>query len=191
MAGYLIKSSSLPSLTSESSISEDEGIVANYYKSTRNEVASRLGAERADGSPDGAGLVFPNFAFLSGVMGSTTIAAFQPRGAHLFDHWRWGIVDKAAPKAVKEAMIRCLHVWPIAMADADDGENWGGIQSSLSGPIAQNLKLNYQMGVGTEGPDSVYPGTLAPNILSEFAQRRFYRRWLEFMTCESWPTIRE
>ena len=26
--------------------------------------------------------------------------------------------DKAAPKAVKEAMVRCLHVWPIAMADA-------------------------------------------------------------------------
>ncbi len=191
MAGYLLKSSALPSFTSESSISEDEGIVANYYKATRNEVANRLGAERADGPADGAGLVFPNFAFLSGVMGSSIIAVFQPKGPHLFDHWRWGIVDKAAPKVVKEAMVRCLHVWPIALADADDGENWGGIQSSLGGPIAQSLKLNYQMGIGTEGIDNIYPGTLAPNITSEFAQRQFYRRWLEFMTSESWPAIRE
>ena len=191
MAGYLLKNTSLPSFTSESSMSEDEGIVANYYKATRNEVANRLGAERADGPADGAGLVFPNFAFLSGVMGSSVIAVFQPRGPHLFDHRRWGIVDKAAPKVVKEAMVRCLHVWPIALADADDGENWGGIQSSLGGPIAQSLKLNYQMGIGTEGTDSVYPGTIAPNITSEFAQRQFYRRWLEFMTSESWPAIRE
>jgi 3-phenylpropionate/trans-cinnamate dioxygenase subunit alpha len=191
MAGYLLRNSSLPSFTSDSSISEDEGIVASYYKSTRDEVANRLGAQRADCSPDGAGLVFPNFAFLSGVMGSSTIAVFQPRGPHLFDHWRWGIVDKAAPKAVKEAMVRCLHVWPIAIADADDGENWGGIQSSLGGPIAQSLKLNYQMGIGSEGPDPVYPGTLAPNIISEFAQRRFYRRWLEFMTSQGWPAVVE
>jgi len=43
-------------------------------------------------------------------------------------------------------MTRCLHVWPIGLADADDGENWGGIQSSLSGPLVQRLKFNYQMG---------------------------------------------
>jgi 3-phenylpropionate/trans-cinnamate dioxygenase subunit alpha len=98
-------------------------------------------------------------------------------------------MDKAAPKAVKEAMVRCLHVWPIGLADADDGENWGGIQASLGGPLAQSLKLNYQMGMGTEGPDSVYPGTGVPNMLSEFPQRRFYRRWLEYMTSESWPSI--
>jgi 3-phenylpropionate/trans-cinnamate dioxygenase subunit alpha len=182
--GFLLKSANLPSFTSDSSINEDQGIVADYYKSTRNEVANRLGAERADGPADGAGLVFPNFAFLLGVLGSSTIAVFQPRGPHHFDHWRWCIVDKAAPKAVKEAMVRCLPVWPIAMADADDGENWGGIQSSLGGPIAQSLKLNYQMGIGTEGPDSVYPGTLVPNMIGEFAQRRFYHRWLEFMTSE-------
>jgi len=47
------------------------------------------------------------------------------------------------------------------------------------------------MGIGTEGTDSVYPGILAPNITSEFAQRQFYRRWLEFMTSESWPAICE
>ena len=56
------------------------------------------------------------------MLGSSTIAVFQPKGPHLFDHWRWGIMDKAAPKAVKEAMVRCLHVWPIGVADADDGK---------------------------------------------------------------------
>ncbi len=189
MPGFLLKNSGVPSFSGDPSISEDQGIVADYYKSTRNEVANRLGVDRADGPADGAGLVFPNFAFLSGVLGSSTIAVFQPKGPHLFDHWRWGIMDKAAPKAVKEAMVRCLHVWPIGVADADDGENWGGIQAGLGGPMAQSLKLNYQMGMGTEGADPVYPGTVVPNMTCEFAQRQFYRRWLEYMTCESWPAI--
>lgn len=189
MAGFLLKSSGLPSFAGDPSVSEDQGIVADYYKATRDEVANRLGTERADGPPDGAGLVFPNFAFLSMVLGSSTIAVFHPKGPHQFEHWRWGIVDNAAPKAVKEAMIRCLHVWPIGMADADDGENWGGIQSSLSGPMARRLKFNYQMGLGEEGADSIYPGTVNPNMIGEFPQRRFYRRWLEYMTSESWPVL--
>jgi 3-phenylpropionate/trans-cinnamate dioxygenase alpha subunit len=55
--------------------------------------------------------------------------------------------------------------------------------------MAQSLKLNYQMGMGTEGVDPVYPGTVVPNMTCEFAQRQFYRRWLEYMTSESWPAI--
>lgn len=189
MAGFLLKSSGVPSFSGDPSISEDQAIIADYYQSTRNEVANRLGAERADGPADGAGLVFPTFSFLAGVMGSSTISVFHPRGPHQFDQWRWGIMDKAAPRAVKEAMVRCLHVWPIGIADADDGENWGEIQSSLSGPVAQSLKFNYQMGMGTEGADAVYPGTVVPNTIAEYAQRRFYRRWLEYMTSESWPAV--
>ena len=88
-------------------------------------------------------------------------------------------------------MVRCLHVWPIGLADADDGENWGAIQSSLGGPLVQRLKFNYQMGMGAEGRDPVYPGTLNPNMIGEFPQRRFYRRWLEYMTSESWPSVDE
>ena len=189
MAGFLEKSSGVGSFPGNRSISEDQGIVADYYKSTRDEVANRLGLERADRPIDGAGLVFPNFAFLSMVMGSSTIGVLQPKGPNQFEHWRWCIVDKAAPKAVKEAMARCLHVWPIGLADADDGENWGGIQSSLGGPLVRRLKFNYQMGMGDEGADRVYPGTTNPNMIGEFPQRIFYRRWLEYMTSESWPSL--
>ena len=191
MAGFLVKSSSLPSFAGNRSISEDQGIVADYYKSTRDEVANRLGTERAHRPTDGAGLVFPNFTFLAMVLGSSTIGVLQPKGPHQFEHWRWCIVDKTAPKAVKDAMVRCLHVWPIGLADADDGENWGAIQSSLGGPLVQRLKFNYQMGMGAEGRDPVYPGTLNPNMIGEFPQRRFYRRWLEYMTSESWPSVDE
>nr|ART40544.1 L687 [uncultured bacterium] len=187
MAGFLVKRSGLPSFRGP--LSEDYEIVSNYYQSTRAEAANRLGAERANCPTDGAGLVFPNFGFLSMVLGSSTIAVFHPRGPHQFDHWRWGIVDKAAPKDVKEAMVRCLHVWPIGAADADDGENWGGIQSTLSGPMAQRLKFNYQMGMGEECTDDVYPGTINPNMIGEFPQRQFYRRWLEYMTSENWPSL--
>jgi len=189
MAGFLVKSTSLPNLPGLRSVSEDLRTVGDYYRSTRNEVANRLGADRADRPTDGAGLVFPNFGFLSMVLGSSTIGVLHPKGPNQFENWRWCIVDKAAPKEVKQAMARCLHVWPVGLADADDGENWGGIQSSLGGPLVQRMKFNYQMGMGTEGTDPIYPGTLSPNMIGEFPQRRFYRRWLEYMTSDNWPSV--
>jgi 3-phenylpropionate/trans-cinnamate dioxygenase alpha subunit len=45
------------------------------------------------------------------------------------------------------------------------------------------------MGMGTEGADPVYPGAVNPNMLGEFPQRLFYRRWLEFMTSDRWPSL--
>jgi 3-phenylpropionate/trans-cinnamate dioxygenase alpha subunit len=51
------------------------------------------------------------------------------------------------------------------------------------------MKFNYQMGMGTEGTDPIYPGTLSPNMIGEFPQRRFYRRWLEYMTSDNWPSV--
>jgi 3-phenylpropionate/trans-cinnamate dioxygenase alpha subunit len=43
--------------------------------------------------------------------------------------------------------------------------------------------------MGAEVADPVYPGTLNPNMIGEFPQRRFYRRWLEYMTSDSWPSL--
>ena len=87
-------------------------------------------------------------------------------------------------------MARCFHVWPLGLADADDGENWSGIQTSLAGPMVRRQLFNYQMGLGHDGPDAVYPGTITPQPVGEGPQRAFYRRWLEFMTSEGWPHLR-
>src|SRR5208283_2680035 len=188
MAGFLARDSGLPSFC-DPSTSEDQAVVAEYFRATRNEAADRLGVVRADGAPDGAGLVFPNFGILANTLGASTLTLIHPKGPSQFDYSRWCVVDLAAPKAVKEAMVRCLHVWPLGMADADDGENWGGIQATLQGPIARRLKLNYQMGVGQECSDQDFPGTITPFIVGEVPQRNFYRRWLEYMTSESCPVI--
>jgi 3-phenylpropionate/trans-cinnamate dioxygenase alpha subunit len=166
---------------------EDQQIVAAYMDSTRQEAIDRLGRQRALNAPEGAGLVFPNFGYLSMVMGSSNIAMMQPKGPNQFEYWRWMIVDKAAPAEVKAAMVRCMHVWPIGLVDADDGENWGGIQTSLRGPMVRRQKFNYQMGLGCERSDPDFPGTVNENIIGEVPQRRFYRRWLEYMTSDAWP----
>ncbi|MBV1876773.1 MAG: Rieske 2Fe-2S domain-containing protein [Pseudomonadales bacterium] len=171
--------------------SKDVDIVLEYYRQSRKQVANRLGEERANGPATGAGNVFPNFTYLNMVMGASSIGVVHPHGPNQFDWWRWGIVDKSASKEVKAAMVRCLHTWPLGMADADDGENWGAIQTSIKGPLARKLMFNYQLGMGQEGADDQYPGRVYPGMVSELPQRYFYRRWLEYMTSESWPDIND
>ena len=117
----------------------------------------------------------------------SSIGVCHPRGVDHFEFWRWGLVDTAAPAEVKAAMSRCLHVWPFALADADDGENWSGVQTALRGPMVRRMMLNYRMGLGHEGPDDVYPGVVTDQPIGEGPQRAFYRRWLEYMTSDDWP----
>jgi 3-phenylpropionate/trans-cinnamate dioxygenase alpha subunit len=178
-----------PSGYSGKRIGRDLQIVSDYYESTREEVASRRGKPSNFVPPDGSGLVFPNLLILAGVNGSSSIGVCHPKGPNKFELWRWGIVDKSAPQAVKEAMVRCLHVWPIGLGDSDDAENWSSVQSQMNGTMARRQKLNYQMGLGSEEADPIYPGMINPSILGDFPQRRFYRRWFEFMTSDSWPVV--
>jgi len=162
-------------------VSPDFQIVADYYASTIDAVRKRLNIEAGHAPPDGSGLVFPNFAFLVGVNGCSSIGVFHPKGPGMFEFWRWGIVDKSASPEVKAAMIRCLHVWPVGLGDADDGENWSSVQASLSGPMSRQRALNYQMSLGRESSDPIYPGTLNPSMVGEYPQREFFRRWAELM----------
>lgn len=165
-------------------VSADFQIVADYYASTFDTVRERLGIEEGYGPPDGSGLVFPTFAFLMGVNGCSSIGVFHPKGPDEFEFWRWGVVDKNAPAEVKAAMKRCLHVWPVGLGDADDGENWSSVQASLKGAMSRQRSLNFQIGLGNEGPDSVYPGILNPSMVGEYPQRQFFRRWGQLMDGE-------
>jgi 3-phenylpropionate/trans-cinnamate dioxygenase alpha subunit len=167
----------------------DQQLVADYYDATYDEVADRLGTERTHGPASTAGCVFPNFTYLAATFGSSSIGVCHPKGPDHFEFWRWCLVDAAAPPEVKAAMARCFHVWPLALADADDGENWSGIQTSLAGPMVRRQLFNYQMGLGHDGPDATYPGTITPQPVGEGPQRAFYRRWLEFMTSDAWPQL--
>ncbi|MFN0025553.1 MAG: aromatic ring-hydroxylating oxygenase subunit alpha [Acidimicrobiales bacterium] len=168
-------------------LTKDHQLVADYYESTNDEVANRLGAERSRGPSSTAGLVFPTFTYLGAVFGNTSIGVCHPKGVDHFEFWRWCLVDAAAPPEVKAAMTRCFHVWPLGLADSDDGESWSSVQSGMAGPMVRRQQYNYQMGLGHDGPDPVYPGTITPQPVGEGPQRSFYRRWLEFMTTDGWP----
>ena len=191
MGGFIGTSDSPdpPSGFSRKKVSEDLQLVSDYYDSTREEVAARVGKQKNFIPPDGSGLVFPNLPLLIGVNGCSSIGVFHPKGPNKFEFWRWGIVDKAAPQTVKDAMMRCLHVWPVGLGDADDAENWSSVQSQMNGAMVRRQKLNYQMGLAAERADPIYPGMLNPSLLSDFPQRRFYRRWLEFMSSDKWPVV--
>jgi 3-phenylpropionate/trans-cinnamate dioxygenase alpha subunit len=180
VAGFLLNAGH-PMSSAVSVVSADQQLVIDYFKSTHEEMLNRLGKQRADAPAHGAALIFPNFSYLAMVMGSSSIGVMHPKGPNQFEFWRWAIVDRAAPADVKAAMVRCLHVWPFGLADADDGENWGGIQATLGGPIGRNQMFNYQMGIGREEVHPDFPGCTTPTRTSEMPQRQFYGRWLELM----------
>lgn len=187
-AGFFLGSRALTAALR--TMSDDHRIVADYYDATDAEVAHRLGAERARGPSSTAGCVFPNLVYLAAVFGNSTLGVVHPKGPDRFELWRWGVVDVAAPPEVKAAMRRCLQVWPLGLADADDGESWSGIQEAMAGPMVRRQSYNYQMGLGHAGPDDVYPGVITAQPLGDEPQRAFYRRWLEFMTSDEWPRLR-
>jgi 3-phenylpropionate/trans-cinnamate dioxygenase alpha subunit len=171
-------------------LSRDHQLVADYYASTTAEVIDRLGKERAGALAFGAATVFPNLSYLNGTIANSSIGVFLPKGPNDFENWRFGIVDRAAPPEVKQAMARNMHVWPLGLADADDGENWSTMGTNMKGVMVRRTKLNYQMGVGHERDDDPkYPGRIGSQYYGEGPQRGYYRRWLDFMTSDAWPRL--
>ncbi len=169
----------------------DAEVLNRYNESILPEVRNRLGAERAAGPTVTAASIFPNGSYLANVFGTSSIGVFHPKGPRAFDWWRIGLVDAAAPPEVKAAAARMIHVWPLGLADADDGENWSGIATNLRSPTLRRHAFNVQMGLGHERTDDpVYPGTVGQRWIGETGQRGFYRRWLELMTVsegDAWP----
>ena len=168
----------------------DADLLARYHEQILPEVRNRLGVERAGGAASTAATIFPNCSYLANIFGSSSLGVWHPKGTDRFESWRIGLVDAAAPDEVKAATARMLHVWPVGLADADDGENWGGIAVNLRGPMVRRQAFNFQMGLGHERDDDpVYPGRIGPRWVGELPQRGFYQRWLEFMTSEGWPHL--
>lgn len=170
--------------------SPDYQMVMQYYKDTAKEVKNRLGAERVDGPSLTAGNIFPNFSYLSRVFSHSSIGVWHPKTPDTFEYWRYGVVDAAAPKEIKEAVMRNMHVWPLGVADADDGENWSEISANLGAPAVRDTPLNYQMGLGDAIENHpVFPGTITESYVAEESHRNFYARWADFMSSETYPDV--
>jgi 3-phenylpropionate/trans-cinnamate dioxygenase subunit alpha len=167
--------------------------VLQAYQESKMVVAEeRLGRDRVNGPMFGHFTVFPNF---SGLAGSANIRVWHPKGPNKFEIWSWTIVDKDAPPEVKALQQRgaIQNEGAGGIVEIDDGENWDLIGAILSeSPQARKLDWNYRMGLGHEHDDDpVYPGRITDLRLGETPQRGFYRRWLEFMTTDDWPSVPE
>jgi hypothetical protein len=131
------------------------------------------------------GALFPNLGlmgFYSCLVGRHFMH-FHPRGPLEQEIWQWTMVERDAPKVVKEiAVQRVYQAQHMAGTVApDDVENLERMVEAMHAPRNWRKPFHYglQLGHQEEGPGGV-PGNLGPNP-SEVNQRQFYRFWLELM----------
>lgn len=145
----------------------------------------RLGDARVEGPlTNGHATVFPNFSYLP-VNGS--IRVWHPKGPDEMEVWAWTVLDASMPEDVREAQrLHNLRTFgPSGIFEQDDGENWSEVQAVSHGFVTRTIRLNYQMGMGTEREDGRYPGRTS-GLFSDAAGRSFYARWRQLMSTPAW-----
>ncbi|KJL26601.1 3-phenylpropionate/cinnamic acid dioxygenase subunit alpha [Microbacterium azadirachtae] len=157
--------------------------VHQYYNYAA--LTDRLGQARVEGPlTTGHATVFPNFSYLP-VNGS--IRVWHPKGPDEMEVWAWTVLDKSMPEDVRTAqrLYNLRTFGPSGIFEQDDGENWSEIQAISHGWRTNTIPLNYQMGIGSEREDGIYPGSTS-TLYSDAAGRRFYARWAELMNTPAW-----
>lgn len=162
--------------------------IAAYEASIQAEVRQRLGSRFERIFPI-VGTVFPNFSFLRAVARSFRV--WHPCGPDKIEIWSWTYVDRAAPPEVKEAFrLASLRTFsPAGIYEQDDMTNWEECTRTCRGVVTRRYPLNYQMGLGHERFNDQVMAWSSDNLNSESGHRRFYRRWLQLMSAESWADI--
>ena len=164
--------------------------VLAYYERKRDEMVRRLGelrGRRIFGSVISA-TVFPNFSFLPGI---ATMRVWLPKGPRRIELRAWTIVNSDMPDDVRDAVLHsCAQTFsPGGVMEMDDGENWENATKANEGVITRRQRLHYGLRVGSAGPDPDLPGNISRPMYSDVNQLAFYRRWMDFMTADSWADI--
>lgn len=135
------------------------------------------------------GLLFPNLGlmgFLSPMLGRHFLL-FQPRGPREHETWQWTMVEKDAPKAVKELAVQRVYQGQhmAGLIAPDDLENFERLVEAGSPRHNWRRPFHYGMRRGHEedGPRGL-PGNLGSGP-SEVNQRQFYKYWLGLMERET------
>jgi 3-phenylpropionate/trans-cinnamate dioxygenase alpha subunit len=161
----------------------DASAVHDYYDYPA--LRERLGDAAVEGPlTTGHATVFPSFSYLP-INGS--IRVWHPKGPNKIEVWAWILVDKSMPDEVKDAqrLYNLRTFGPSGIFEADDGENWSEIQAISGGFVTNKVPLNFQMGIGSEREDGVYPGETS-ELYSDAAGRSFYRHWASLMNEPAW-----
>jgi phenylpropionate dioxygenase-like ring-hydroxylating dioxygenase large terminal subunit len=146
------------------------------------------------------GTVFPNFSFLHFGLtdspdkppaGYLSLRVWQPRGPGRMEIWNWILAPKEASKAYKRRayQVGMSSFGPSGSFEQDDVAVWSGTARSAGMVFAEmnNLKCNYQMGLGAMGDvaplaDWPGPGHAVPSNAGEGGLRTFHRNWYGKMT---------
>lgn len=158
--------------------------VDRYFADAYERRQQRLGPlARLHGA---GGTVFPNMSYSNG---RYSIAVWNPRGADRTEAWRWYLVPKDAPEAVKDVMrhYAIRYQGPSGMTEQDDLENWNYAHEACHGHVARKLDFNYQLGRNID--DSLLAGWNLANTtvaagFTEHNQRGFYRHWQSLLSGE-------
>ena len=104
--------------------------------------------------------------------------------------WRFFLVDKDAPAAVKDFLRRYYmrYSGPAGMTEQDDVENWLYATEASRGTIARRYPFNYQQSLGAERLDDPLPGEVSTQITEHIA-RGFYRRLMSYLRGDDWDSL--
>lgn len=152
--------------------------VVEYLRSAGPEAEQRLGRIRSRVQIF-AGTVFPNFSL---VPLFSAIRVVHPRGPNEVEVWSWCIVDRDAPPAVKQSLLKAYMelLGPSGLVEQDDSEIWEACTVSSQISVLRDRPYNYQMGLGKETWHEGLGCTISDRM-SEAAQRGFYRHWTRLM----------
>jgi len=145
------------------------------------------------------GTVFPNFSFLHFGLtdspdrphaGYLSLRVWQPKGPGKMEIWQWIMAPKEASESYKRRayQVGTSSFGPSGSFEQDDVAVWPGIARSASTVFAEmnNVKLNYQMGLGKMGNvepivDWPGPGIAISSNAGEAGLRTFHRTWFARM----------
>ena len=166
-------------------LTQDSGNPATRYRSeVRNEARQRLGSVRVDQGV-GTMTIFPNFSK------HVFVRNWHPRGPDKTEVWSYHLVDKDAPKEVKDALRRA-HVFsmgPSGNTEQDDMNNFIQCTQSAKGVMGPKYEMNLALGLGHDLKREEFPGMLNA-CPSEQNQRAFYDFWAQLMDAPSWSQVK-
>lgn len=165
-------------------------MLAEYFKSVNEARQKRSSAPPPAWLFGGGGTVFPTMSFHVGFPRGIVVG--HPRGPLVTEMWRWYLVDKDAPPAVKDFWRRysMRYAGPAGMTEQDDMENWSYATAASKGPVARRLPYCYQQGLGHwKYADSPRGALVTDGSMNDANALTLYGRWAQLMEAESWDEL--
>ncbi len=165
----------------------DNPEIDDWFKYCYDEKKKRMGEKsRLIGA---VGTIFPNMSFHA--TQPRSLFVWHPHGPNHMEVWRFYLVDKGTPDAVKEVLRHYYmrYSGPAGMTEQDDMENWGYATAASRGVIARRRPYNYQLGLGAGSKLEGMPGKVSEELITEDNQRNMYATWDQFMRGQSWSEI--